>query len=182
MSKLFLSLLALLCVSLRVSHGFGVGTLSKPFRGSSRITTVESLDEYRDQVSCGQSEVVVVRFFSNYCKACERTSLPYQKLSQTHPTLKFIDVPNTPSTAAIFEAFGITRLPYAHIYHPEVGLSEETKCNKRLWKDFSRKVKSWSDMECEVVYDDDEDPPETSYVLSRAGLTGVDGVSGVWLV
>ena len=71
---------------------------------------------------------------------------------------------------------------FRYVWTASGGLSEETKCNKRLWKEFCRKVKSWVDMECEVVYDDDGGEEETSYVLRRAGLTEVDGVQGVELV
>lgn len=107
--------------------------------------------------------------FSFSPQACARTALPFEKLSTQNPNLKFINVPNTPQTAPLFEAFQITRLPFSHIYHPEIGLAEETKCNKGIWKEFKRKVESWRDMECEVDYEMDEVGEGESYVLTREG-------------
>ena len=76
-----------------------------------------------------------------------------------YPEVKYVQVPLTKETAYIHEGLGVTSVPFAHVYHPEGGLVEEKKINKRVFGEFAEVlgwyVKGACELEEEVEIEED---------------------------
>ena len=115
----------------------------------SRILTIDTLAEYKAQV-VNQSTLVVVRFYAPWCKSCKASFPLLKQLMSKYPEVKYVQVPLTKETAYIHEGLGVKSVPFAHIYHPEGGLVEEKKINKRVFGDFAKALGWYVQGECEL--------------------------------
>jgi thiol-disulfide isomerase/thioredoxin len=129
------------------------------------ITEVETLQEYKRVVAQETSALVVVLFYAPWCRACKATQPLFRKLAREYndrPStasttrdsqqlpVKFVRVPLTPTNGYLHAGLGVPSLPYAHIYHPTVGLVEECKLNKKVFDTFSVTLQSYVKGECEL--------------------------------
>lgn len=124
-------------------------------RGSgTKYPTVELVDtitDYKRVVVDEEERIVVVRFFAPWCRSCKAAQPLFKKMvSQYSPSVKFVEVPLTKETAYIHEGLGVPSVPFGHIYHPEVGLVEEKKINKRVFKEFCEGLESYVRGSCDI--------------------------------
>ena len=115
----------------------------------SRILTVDTLAEYKAQV-VNQNTLVVVRFYAPWCKSCKASFPLLKQLMSKYPEVKYVQVPLTKETAYIHEGLGVKSVPFAHIYHPEGGLVEEKKINKRVFGEFAKALGWYVQGECDL--------------------------------
>ena len=59
------------------------------------------------------------------------------KMAATKPETIFLDVPVTESNTNLHKGLGIESVPFAHVYHPERGLVEETKLSRETFSEFT---------------------------------------------
>ena len=118
-------------------------------------TEVMTIQEYKAVVADEKEQMVCVRFYAPWCKACKAVQQPFRKLCRDHPTVKFVEVPLTKENAFLHEGLGIPSLPYGHIYHPEAGLVEERKIKKKEFAEFQQVLETYVRGECQVAYPDD---------------------------
>ena len=131
-------------------------TPTKPTR--TKPEEVVTIQEYKAVVAEEQDQIVCVRFYAPWCKACKAVQQPFRKLCRDNPSVKFVEVPLTKENAFLHEGLGIPSLPYGHIYHPQAGLVEERKINlkKKEFATFEQVLKTYMDGECYVDYPEEE--------------------------
>mmetsp|Transcript_25414 Transcript_25414/g.38533 ORF Transcript_25414/g.38533 Transcript_25414/m.38533 type:complete len:222 (+) Transcript_25414:177-842(+) len=119
---------------------------------------VVSINEYKEKVVDEKEQMVVVRFYAPWCRACKAAQAPYRKLSRdfSDERIKFIECPVTEDNAFLHEGLGVPSLPFGHIYHPEAGLVEEVSINKKVFQDFERMLQYYVDGEGEVEYEENK--------------------------
>ena len=117
-------------------------------------TEVVTIQEYKAVVADEKEQMVCVRFYAPWCKACKAVQQPFRKLCRDHPSVKFVEVPLTKENAFLHEGLGIPSLPYGHIYHPEAGLVEERKIKKKEFPEFEQALGTYVKGFCEVEYPD----------------------------
>ena len=125
-------------------------------RRPSNVKMIETLQEYKTVVGDEPDRVVAVRFYATYCKACQAVAPMFYRLATLYPDAMFIDVPVTESNTSLHQGLGVTSLPYAHIYHPIVGLVEEQKLTRTHIQSFKVKLHSYMSGSCPIFYDNDD--------------------------
>jgi thiol-disulfide isomerase/thioredoxin len=128
--------------------------LKLPRRSASPITEVTDIQDYKDVVVEEHIQLVCVRFYAPWCRACKAIQANFRRLPKQYPSVKFVEVPLTQKNAYLHKGLGIPSLPFAHMYHPEAGLVEERKINKNIFGDFEKVLKTYVDRECPVGYDE----------------------------
>lgn len=132
-----------------------VSAPSRP-RSRSPVTEVLTLEDYKKVVAEERERVTVVRFYAPWCRACHRTAPLFDRLVATlshhYPNNKvqFVTVPMCETTRQLMAGLGVTKMPFAHIYHPTAGLAEELSMNKKVFADFRAIVESYLDQQCEL--------------------------------
>lgn len=125
------------------------GTTAKPIE-------VVTIQEYKAAVAEERDQMVCVRFYAPWCKACKAVQQPFRKLCRDYSgmNVKFVEVPLNKENAFLHEGLGVPSLPYGHIYHPTAGLVEERKINlkKKEFATFEHVLKTYVDGECAVDY------------------------------
>jgi len=126
------------------------------------IQLVDTLQDYKKEVVDEPSSIVVVRFFAPWCKSCKASMPLFKKmvLEHSNSNVKFVQVPLTKDTAYIHEGLGVPSIPYGHIYYPNVGLVEEKKINKKVFKDFRDSLDSYVVGSCDLPELVEEDEVE----------------------
>ena len=118
---------------------------------------VTDMYQYKDEVVDVDDRIVCVRFYAPWCKACKAIEGKFRRLAKDYPEVKFVEVPVTKDNAMLHQALDIPSLPFAHIYEPTVGLVEERKINKNVFKEFKMTLNQYVEGECELMEDDDDD-------------------------
>ncbi|KAL3924636.1 MAG: hypothetical protein SGILL_000923 [Bacillariaceae sp.] len=117
---------------------------------------VVNIHDYKEKVANEKNQMVVVRFHSAYCKACQASQRPFRKLTRDYADrIKFVECPVTAENEFLHRGLGVPSLPYGHIYHPDAGLVEEVSINKKVFKDFERIMQYYVDGKGEVEYTED---------------------------
>jgi thiol-disulfide isomerase/thioredoxin len=121
------------------------------------IQQVLTMEEYKEIVVDCRDKITVVRFYAPWCRACKATEPQFQKLARSvdERYVQFVQVPLTQSNAFLHQGLGIPSLPYGHIYHPAVGLTEECKISKEYFDTFRQIVDTYVKGYCDVTYEDD---------------------------
>jgi thiol-disulfide isomerase/thioredoxin len=131
---------------------------SKQRTSSSPILEVTDIQDYKDQVVDVEDQMVVVRFYAPWCRSCKAVEPLFKRMAiQNSPHIKFVDCPVTKENAYLHEGLGIPSVPFGHIYHPDVGLVEERKLNKKDFKEFKQVLGTYVAGECQLPSDDDND-------------------------
>lgn len=110
-------------------------TGSTPIHNLIAIDTLEDLSAILDQ-----SDVVVVRFYSPWCKACASIAPSYHRLARRNPSALFLNVSVGAKDSNLHEILNIKAVPYGHIYH-KGSLVGEMKQTKNNWNVFETAVK-----------------------------------------
>lgn len=125
-----------------------------PVGAPKHVRTVDSVLEYKKEVIDEQEQIVVVRFYAPWCRACKSVERFYWAMVKHTPNVKYVEVPVSKNTAKLIEGLDIPTLPYAHIYDPSLGLVEELKMSKPHFKNFAAILDSYMRDECAVDYDE----------------------------
>jgi len=122
------------------------------------VEEIVTLHDYKDYVVDEPDRLVVVRFYATWCRSCKMTAPAfYQLAKKLGSEVKFAQVPLTRETAHIHEGLGVKSTPFAHIYHPAVGLVEELKMGRKTFADFKKTLMTYVEGSCEVSWDDIEE-------------------------
>jgi len=161
------------------AHAHADTAANKKKKQQLLLQQVETLEDYKRVVADERNRMVCVRFYAPWCRACKAAAPAFMQLAADynhHPNgdgdggnanvgVKFVEVPLKQSNAFLHQGLGIPSLPYAHLYHPQVGLVEERKLNKKVFGTFRNILKSYVDGQCPVKYDDDDfDEEEEKYL------------------
>jgi len=118
-------------------------------RNKNSITQVIDIQGYKDVVVDEPDRMVVVRFYAPWCRSCKAVEPKFRQLANRYsPEVKFVEVPLTKENAYLHEGLGVPSVPFGHIYHPDVGLVEEMKMNKRDFKEFKKVFENYIDGHC----------------------------------
>uniref|UniRef100_A0A6U1R5P9 Thioredoxin domain-containing protein n=1 Tax=Cyclophora tenuis TaxID=216820 RepID=A0A6U1R5P9_CYCTE len=145
-----------------VEGGFlpNIGHLKEKFGLTKKllITEVTTLQQYKDVVAMADEELVVVKFYAPWCRACKAVAPYYRQLARqmTERGVKFVEVPVTQDNSVLCNGLGVKSVPFGHIYHREAGLVEERKLKKKDFPVFRDVLETYVNGEC-LLPDDDDD-------------------------
>ena len=124
-------------------------------RRRNPVHEVVTMEDYKTVVVDEEDCMVVVRFYAPWCRACKAVAPAFQRLAAEYsPSIKFVQVPVTKKNAFLHEALGVPSVPFAHIYHPDVGLVEEMRMNKKTFPEFQHVLETYIDGSCDIPADD----------------------------
>mmetsp|Transcript_9786 Transcript_9786/g.21795 ORF Transcript_9786/g.21795 Transcript_9786/m.21795 type:complete len:273 (-) Transcript_9786:203-1021(-) len=122
------------------------------------VQSIDTIQDYKTLVVDEPEKIVVVRYFAPWCKSCKAAHPLFKRLVTRHsPQVKFVEVPLTKETSYIHEGLGVPSVPYAHIYHPDVGLVEEMKINKKVFGEFEGALESYVRGSCDLPVEENQD-------------------------
>ena len=75
----------------------------------------------------------------------------FYKLAHAYKDVQFVECPVTDKNANLHQGLGVPSLPYAHVYHPEAGLVEVMKINRKYFSRFAKVVHSYAQTSCSLV-------------------------------
>ena len=122
------------------------------------IANVETLEDYKIVVADETEKITVVRFYAKWCRSCRASEPHFHKLIHDFADphgVKFVQVPLKKENAFLHEGLGVPSVPFAHIYHPEGGLVEEMKMNKKKFSKIRTSLEQYVAGSCYL-----EDEPE----------------------
>lgn len=124
-------------------------------RLATPIVEVDNLIDYKKEVVDCEEEIVVVKFYSTWCRTCKAMAPLYKKLSRdltatSNASIKFVQVPVSAENAVLHKGLGVPSVPFGHIYHKGAGLVEEQSLNKKEFRAFKDTLQSYVDGNCEV--------------------------------
>lgn len=119
-----------------------------------RPQRIETIEEYKSEVIDAE-QIVAVRFYSPVCKSCQAAEKYFLKLCRENPHVKFVELPTSKDNGYLHEGLGVKTFPFGHIYHPEAGLVEELKINKKVFGEFERVLQYYVDGQGEVDYSEE---------------------------
>lgn len=128
------------------------------------VQMVDNLEDYKRFVVDEDNQIVVVRFYAPWCKSCKAAHPHFKKMVSKHSPsgVKFVEVPLTKETAYIHEGLGVPSVPFGHIYHPDVGLVEEKKINRKVFGEFRDALDCYVSGSCDLPMDmEEEEEDET---------------------
>lgn len=125
-------------------------SLQRNQNAPKNLMRIDTLEEYKHVISGNRDQLIVVRFYAPWCKACKAIAPAFYRLAITYPKTLFIDVPVTPDNANLHQGLGVTTLPFGHVYHPTGGLVEEIKMSKKHFARFAQVLKTYIDGKCEM--------------------------------
>lgn len=131
------------------------------------ITEVATLQEYKAQVVDCDETIVVVKFYSPWCRTCKAMAPLFKKLANSlsdDDTIKFVQVAVTQDNALLHQGLGIPSVPFGHVYHKDAGLVEERKLKKQDFGKFKTVLQHYVDGSCDIIMEDDDDvaPPSAA--------------------
>lgn len=124
---------------------------------SNNIHMVITLDDFREKLKENEHRLLIVRFYSHFCKSCQAITPRFNRLARRNPKVSFLDIPITKDNKDLAEANGVVAVPYAHIYAPNMGLVDEMRIGKMYWDDFEDSFDSYINGYCNT-YDGYENP------------------------
>jgi thiol-disulfide isomerase/thioredoxin len=122
------------------------------------LLKVKTLEDFKRVVGNQKDQIVVVRWYAPWCKACKAIAPSYYRLATKFPNTLFVDIPVTPENANLHQGLGVPSLPYGHIYHPTGKLVEELKISRKYFPHFARTLMTYIEGRCKVDYDGDGVP------------------------
>lgn len=135
------------------------------------VQLIDTIQDYKKEVVDEEDRIVVVRFFAPWCKSCKAAHPHFKKLVSRHsPNVKFVEVPLTKETAYIHEGLGVPSVPFGHIYHPDAGLVEELKINKRVIGEFRDALASYVNGSCALPLDEESLEVEVEAEIEADGF------------
>jgi thiol:disulfide interchange protein len=119
-------------------------------RPNSLIKEVVTLEEFKQTVVDDAEDMVVVRFYAPWCRACKAMAPGYLKLAKVHPNIQFVQVPVTETNMNLHQGLGVPSTPYVHLYHPEGGLIEEQKLTRKHLGGFHKLLEDYETGSCSL--------------------------------
>lgn len=143
---------------LRRRMGVEAATASAVDRPTT-ILAVDTLEEYKRVVVDERTSIVVVRFHAPWCKSCKSAFPLFRQMAHDYRgmSVKFVEVPLTRDTAYIHEGLGVPSVPFGHIYHPDAGLVEEGKINRRDFGEFRSALDCYVRGCCDLPPEEEEE-------------------------
>ena len=139
------------------------------------IAKASNLQEYRREVALAEQDLVVVRFYAPWCRACKAAGPYYRRLARQYQqkkhNVKFVEVPIAHENAVLFQGLGVKSVPFGHVYHKEAGLVEERKLKAKDMKAFTEVLDTYVKGECAI--------PQNDYDQEENHSHGDDGNAGV---
>lgn len=121
-------------------------SISRRHIQTSSIQEVRTLKDYKRVVidETPEDQLVVVWFYSPWCRSCKGVSKGVQALSREYKKdIKFVQVPVLNENAALHQGLGVKSVPFAHVYHPSVGLVEERKLTRKYLPGFHKLLQDY---------------------------------------
>lgn len=120
--------------------------------------TVISLDEYREKMKENKDRLIVIRFFSHWCKSCKAVTPKFHRLARKNPQVTFIDIPITNDNKDLAKELNIKAVPFGHIIDPNAGLVEELRMSKMHWNEFEKTLYTYTNGSCDISTFEYENP------------------------
>lgn len=166
----------------------------------TRVKTVTTLEAFykffekdnTDADAVQDDQIIIVRFFSHWCKSCQAIAPKYKRLARLNKNVLFLDIPITKENTDMQKELKICAVPYAHIYYPlgstngkshdsshetntnisKVGYSlvEELKMGKMYWSDFEDIFKTYTTGLCQISSMDYSDPHSENMIRKKVEL------------
>jgi thiol-disulfide isomerase/thioredoxin len=96
---------------------------------SGQVTSLASLEEFQSAQRCsGDDRLIVYRFKSKYCKACQLMGVKFAKLAKEFPEVRFFDI-DARTNRETFESNGIRSMPYVQMYRGAKGRLDSFLCS-----------------------------------------------------
>eukprot|EP00527_Entomoneis_sp_CCMP2396_P008345 CAMPEP_0198145458 /NCGR_PEP_ID=MMETSP1443-20131203/23651_1 /TAXON_ID=186043 /ORGANISM="Entomoneis sp., Strain CCMP2396" /LENGTH=220 /DNA_ID=CAMNT_0043809117 /DNA_START=106 /DNA_END=765 /DNA_ORIENTATION=+ len=121
----------------------------------SPIIEIQGIEQYKREVVDEEDRIVCVRFYASWCRACKVIAPAFRRLPLLFPSVKFVEVPVTKENTYLHQGLGITTLPFAHLYHPGVGLVEERKVGRKNFRAFRDIMKTYVEGSCSLPVEED---------------------------
>jgi len=127
--------------------------LGKKQQPQKLITEISNLMDYKRVVVDCEEEIVVLKFYATWCRACKAMAPRYKRLAheKSSASVKFVQVPVTQDNIVLHQGLGIPSVPFGHIYHKRAGLVEELKVKKKEFATFEQVLQTYLDGECELL-------------------------------
>eukprot|EP00586_Coscinodiscus_wailesii_P022982 CAMPEP_0172500282 /NCGR_PEP_ID=MMETSP1066-20121228/136404_1 /TAXON_ID=671091 /ORGANISM="Coscinodiscus wailesii, Strain CCMP2513" /LENGTH=135 /DNA_ID=CAMNT_0013274427 /DNA_START=399 /DNA_END=802 /DNA_ORIENTATION=- len=116
------------------------------------------MEEYKKHVVNVPDKIVVVRFFSTWCRSCKAAAPAFYRMvaTQSPDNVIFVEVPLLKENAFLHAGLGVPSVPFGHIYHPEAGLVEEMKISRKFIRKFEEALNSYVRGGCDLYGKDEE--------------------------
>jgi thiol-disulfide isomerase/thioredoxin len=123
-----------------------------------KVEVVDNIMDYKEVVVNEKEDMVVVRFYADWCRSCKASKPLFNRLVSkfSDSGVKFVEVPLTKQTAYLQEGLGVPSVPFSHIYHPQAGLVEELKISKPHFRKFGETLESYVVGSCNLPEDDED--------------------------
>jgi thiol-disulfide isomerase/thioredoxin len=128
-------------------------SISRRHIQTSLVQEVRTLKDYKRVVidETEEDQLVVVWFYSPWCRSCKGVSKGVQALSREYKeAIKFVQVPVLPENAALHQGLGVKSVPFVHVYHPTEGLMEERKLTRKYLPGFHKLLQDYQRGECSL--------------------------------
>jgi len=128
-------------------------SISRRHVQTSLIQEVVTLKDYKRVVidESLDDQLVVVWFYSPWCRSCKGVSKGVQALSREYRNdIKFVQVPVLNENAALHQGLGVKSVPFVHVYHPSVGLVEERKLTRKYLPGFHKLLQDYRMGQCSL--------------------------------
>jgi len=132
------------------------------------VVAIHHKQDYENIVLQQTDRIVVVRYHSSYCKACQQISVAYGRLAKQYSPkgVKFVDIAmDAPSPEAKASSSPIDFIkdpppgvPFGRIYFQGSGLVEEIPIARRHFSKFKKVLGWYVKSECEIPEDFFENP------------------------
>ena len=106
------------------------------------------------------NQLTVVRFHAPFCKACKAMAPYLQRFAMQHiHDINFVEVAvdtRNPEIVTMMKEFGITKVPYGLVYHPDMGIVQQANFNKRYFRNVSQMIETYVNGLCQLPQDVNE--------------------------
>lgn len=134
-------------------------TASEAKKSNQLITQIHTLNDYKTHVADEQDALTVVFFTAPWCRTCARLKPKMNALAASLRQVENVKLVQIPlldkESAALFQGLGVEAFPFAHVYHPDAGLVEEVKLNRKLWNEFQKTLREYLEGSCELHFNTD---------------------------
>lgn len=134
--------------------------ISKHRVQTSNMQEVQTLKDFKRVVidETPDDQLVVVWFYSPWCRSCKGVSKGIQALSREYgadhdsssTSIKFVQVPVLSENATLHQGLGVKSVPFVHLYHPTAGLVEERKLTRKYLPGFHRLLRDYRSGSCSL--------------------------------
>jgi len=132
------------------------------------VVAIHHAQDYENTVLQQTDRIVVVRYHSSYCKACQQIAVAYGRLAKHYSPkgVKFVDIAmDAPSPEATASSSPVEFIkdpppgvPFGRIYFKGSGLVEEIPIARRHFSKFKKVLGWYVKSECEIPEDFFENP------------------------